>query len=95
MKTLPIIVAAIALSAACFTQASEITDFPAVASPTTSREAVRAEARAAVAAGARYDFIGPEMQLPVSTKSRDEVRREAVMHDRHDVLSTWTRVGGM
>jgi hypothetical protein len=79
MNSIRIALAAIALSATALAQASEITNFPIPASSSLSRAEVRAEARKLIATDSlRYTFIGPvETKAPVSTKSRDEVRKEA------------------
>lgn len=78
MTSIRIILAALALSATGFAQASEITDFPITTSASVSRAAVQAEARRLVATDAlRYDEIGPvTVKAPVSTKTRDEVRMD-------------------
>lgn len=98
MTTIRITLAALALSASAFANASEITEFPITASPTLTRAEVQAGARKHVATGSMsINFAGPEVKAPVSTKSRDEVRMEIVasrgMADSRAVAGYF--VGGM
>ncbi len=77
MNTIRITLAALALSASAFAQASEVTNFPITASPTLTRAEVQADARKHSATGSMsINFAGPEVKAPASTKSRDEVRME-------------------
>ena len=77
MNTIRITLAALALSASAFAQASEVTNFPITASPTLTRTEVQAEARKHAATGSMsVNFAGPEIKAPVSMKTRDEVRME-------------------
>ena len=80
MNSIRITLAALALSATAFAQASEVTEFPITTSASVSRAAVQAEARRLVATDSlRYDELGPvAMRAPASTKTRDEVRAEIV-----------------
>ena len=89
---------AVAAAATLFTmglaQAGEITEFPVADTSTVSRADVQAEAVAANQAGAlRYDFIGP-VQQPMSVKSREEVRWEAVQRPAKDGTRVSMFVGG-
>lgn len=79
MTTIRFSLAALALSATAFAHASEITNFPVPTSSNLSRAEVQAEALKNINTGVlSYNLIGPaEMKAPVSTKSRDEVRKEA------------------
>lgn len=71
--------------------ASEITDFPL---PTTS-ERTRAEVQAeAQGPQMRYDFVGPTV-TPMSTKSREEVRKDALVRSHKDLVAGSYFVGGM
>ncbi len=77
MSTIRITLAALALSASAFAQASEVTNFPITASPTLTRAEVQAEARKHYTTGSMsVNFAGPEIKAPVSMKTRDEVRME-------------------
>lgn len=73
------IIFASTLAACALAQANEVTDFPVSTSASTSRAAVKAEARKANDAGLlRYDFLGPREAMPMrSSKSREQVRMEA------------------
>jgi len=74
MTSIRITLAALALSASAFAQASEVTNFPITASSTLTRAEVQAAARDHYATGSMsVNFAGPAVK-PVSTKSRDEVR---------------------
>jgi len=95
MNTARIVAAGIALGAAGIVHAIEITDFPVDATSTVSREFVRAQAIAANAAKElRYDAGGPAVQ-PMSSRSRDEVRREAAWHRVRDETAAHDQAGGM
>ncbi|HEX6361706.1 MAG TPA: DUF4148 domain-containing protein [Albitalea sp.] len=74
--------------------ATEITEFPQPEPSTLTREAVRAEARAARDAGQlRHDESSPAV-VPMSERSREAVRREAATAERrHAALGDY--VGGM
>lgn len=69
---------AVALSASAFAHASEITEFTFPTASVVSRAEVQAEARQRIANPAlNHNFAGPaQLQAPVSTRSRDEVRKE-------------------
>ena len=98
MNSIHITLAALALSATAVAQASEITEFPITTSASISRAEVQAEARKLVATDSlRYTFIGPvEMKAPVSTKSRDEVRKEvAASRGNANMLAGSYLIGGM
>lgn len=95
MNAIRTAVAAAALFTLGAAQAGEITEFPIAATSTVSRADVQAEAVAANQAGVlRYDFIGP-VQQPMSVKSREEVRWEAVQRLAKDGTSVSLFVGGM
>lgn len=90
-----LIVAAAVLSAAGLAQAFEISEVPEVATSTMSRESVRAQALAAnQAKQLRHDFTGPAV-MPMSSRSRDEVRREAWARTTQPEDVALDRVGGM
>jgi hypothetical protein len=98
MNSFHLTFAALALSATAFAQASEVTDFPITTSASVSRAEVQAEARKLIATDSlRYTFIGPvEMKAPVSTKSRDEVRKEvAASRGNADKVAGSYLIGGM
>ncbi len=79
MTSIRITLAALALSASAIAQASEITEFPIATSASLTRAEVQAEARKHSATGSMsINFAGgpADVKVPVSTKSRDEVRRE-------------------
>jgi hypothetical protein len=87
--------AAAALFGLGLAHAGEITEFPIAEKSTVSRADVKAAAEAANRAGAlRHDFIGPAQQ-PMSMKSREEVRHEAVQRRSTNVASASPIVGGM
>ena len=87
---------AVALSAVGAAQASEITEFPLPASSNVTRAAVRAEAAAANKAGAlRYDFSGAAV-MPMSAKTREQVRMETIAARLSpEAKAAWFFVGGM
>lgn len=98
MNTIRLTLAALALSASAFAQASEITEFPITASPTLTRAEVQAEARKHSATGSMsINFSGPEVKAPVSMKSRDAIRMELAasraIADSRVAAGYW--VGGM
>lgn len=77
MTTTRITLAALALSASAFAQASEITNFPITASATLTRAEVQAEARKHYATGSMsVNFAGFDTKAPASSKSRAEVQKE-------------------
>lgn len=93
-----ITLAALALSATAFAQASEITNFPVPTSSTISRTEVQAQARTSITSGSlSYNLVGPaEMKAPVSMKSRDEVRKEAAsVRPNADKVAGSYLTGGM
>lgn len=101
MKSIQIAIAATTLlagiAAAGLAQASEISEFPVSSTSTVSRAEVRAQAEAANKAGLlRYDFIGsasmPGVE-PMSQKSREEVRKQAVERTSSRAVSE-SYVGG-
>ncbi len=95
MKSIQLAVACAILVATGVTYASEITEFPLADSTQVSRAEVRALAKAANQAGQmRYDFVGPTVE-PMSHKTREEVRKEALEHKGRDELRDAYFVGGM
>ena len=95
MKAIHIALAAASLLVLGAPQASEITDFPMPATSMVTRAEVLAEALAGENDHARYDFIGPTV-TPMSTKSREEVRWEAISSNRdRSVAASADSVGGM
>jgi hypothetical protein len=95
MNAIHTAIAAAALLTLGLAHAGEITEFAIADSSTVSRAEVRAQAQAAHQAGAlRHDFIGP-VQQPMSVKSRDEVRHEAVQRHAKDTTAVSLFVGGM
>ncbi len=82
------------VSFAGIAQASEITDFP-LESSTVSRESVRWQALAARQANqARQDISGPVV-VPMSSRSRDEVRQEAASSLKRVDTAAMDHIGGM
>ena len=95
MNAIHTALAVAALFAVGVAQAGEITEFAPAASMQVSRDQVRAEAKTANDAGMlRYDFTGPAV-TPMSTKTRDEVRQEAVSRPATDAVAASYFVGGM
>lgn len=95
MKAIQIALAAASLYAFGAPQASEITDFPVPAASMLTRADVMAEAQARLHERTRHDFVGPSV-TPQSTKSREEVRREAVAgHREHSAAGSADFIGGM
>ena len=101
MKSIQIAIAATTLLASIaatgLVQASEISEFPVANASTVSRAEVRAQAEAANKAGLlRYDFVGPAGMPgvePMSQKSREEVRKQAVERTGPHVVNE-SNVGG-
>jgi hypothetical protein len=95
MNAIRTLAAAVAVCAAGAVHAIEITEFPLEPASTLTREAVRAEALAAARAKQlRYDTAGPAV-MPMSSRTREEVRREASWSRMHDEASVLDYVGGM
>ena len=95
MNAIRSIAAAVAICAAGIVHATEITEFPLDATSTVSRDFVRAQAIAANAAKQlRYDFSGTAV-MPMSSRSRDDVRKEATRHRMSDEVAARDLVGGM
>jgi hypothetical protein len=98
MTSIRITLAALAFFAATIAQASEITEFPITTSASLTRADVVAEARKKVATSSlNYNFAGPsDAKAPVSTKSRDEVRKEVTASRANAVkVAGSDLVGGM
>lgn len=98
MTSTRITLAALAFFATALAQASEITEFRITTSASLTRAEVMAEARKNIATSSlNYHFAGPsDMKAPVSTKSRDEVRKEVVASRTNAVkLAGSDLVGGM
>jgi hypothetical protein len=96
MKALHALFATALLATAAIAQASEITDFPIdTTRSTVSREAVRMQAQAAHQANQpRYDLSGPLVE-PMSTRSRDEVRKEGAARLTRAEAIAMDHIGGM
>lgn len=98
MKPARTALVAVALSASAFAHASEITEFVFPTASVASRADVQAEARQRIANPAlNHNFAGPaQLQAPVSTRSRDEVRREVsrLRRDPQAVAGSYY-IGGM
>jgi hypothetical protein len=98
MNTFRITLAAFALSATALAHASEITNFPITTSAGISRAEVQAEARKSIVNGAlSYNEAGPlKMKAPMSTKTRDEVRKETLSaRPTADMVAGSYLIGGM
>jgi hypothetical protein len=98
MTTIRFTLAALALSASAFVQASEITNFPVPTLSTVSRAEVQAQARQSSVDGAlSYNEAGPaQMKAPTSMKSRDDVRKEtATQRPGAERMAGSYLVGGM
>lgn len=102
MTSIRITLAAFALSTTALAHASEVTEFPTQASPSLTRAEVQAEARMSRATGSMSINFGgspADMKTPVSTRSRDEVRKEITasraMTMTDDQVAARYFVGGM
>jgi hypothetical protein len=81
MTSIRFTLATLALSTTALAHASEVTEFPITASATLTRAEVQAEARTSSVTGSMsINFAGgpADRKVPVSTRSRDEVRKEIV-----------------
>ena len=97
MKAIRLTFATIALSAmGFFVQASEVSEFPLATTSNMTRAAVKADTRSASQSGRlRYDFVGPSV-MPMSMKTREQVRAEAAAaRSAPEALAGAYFVGGM
>ena len=97
MKAIRITFATIALSAmGFFVQASEISEFPLASTSNVTRAAVKADTHAASKAGLlRYDAVGSSV-VPMSMKTREQVRIEtAAARTSPEAAAGSYFVGGM
>ncbi|HEX6703553.1 MAG TPA: hypothetical protein VF169_02230 [Albitalea sp.] len=94
MKAIHLLGACVLLASAA-AHAGEISEFPISDMSVASRDAVRAQAVAANdARQLRYDTVGPVV-APMSSRSREEVRREAAVRNVFRDLRTLDHAGGM
>jgi hypothetical protein len=97
MKAVRLTFATIALSAMGFiVQASEITEFPLATTSNVTRAAIKADTKAANKAGQlRHDLVGTSV-MPMSAKTREQVRMEsAAARSSADAMAGAYFVGGM
>jgi hypothetical protein len=97
MKAIRLTFATIALSAmGFFVQASEVSEFPLASTSNVTRAAVKADTKAANKAGLlRYDAVGTSV-VPMSMKTREQVRMEtSAARSNTDAGAGSYFVGGM
>lgn len=97
MKAIRLTFATVALSAMGFiVQASEISEFPLATTSNVTRAAVKADTKAASQAGLlRYDAVGTSV-VPMSMKTREQVRLEtSAARGNPDTVTDSYFVGGM